>query len=56
MALENKIEYTKEELYMAIEDSNYCLTDKRVVWLSKILDDLITEQQLLFNSRIEMVS
>jgi hypothetical protein len=56
MALENKIELTKGILYMAIEDSNYCLTDNRVVCLSKMLDDLINEQQLLYNSDIEMAS
>lgn len=56
MALENRIEHIKEILYIIIENCNYCLTDKRVVCLSKILDNLITEQQLLFNSEMEMAS
>lgn len=56
MVLEDRIDHFKNLLYMMLEETNYCLLDKRVISLSKILDNLIIERQEILNSNIKMAS
>jgi hypothetical protein len=56
MALEDRIDYFKNLLYMMLEETNYCLLDKRVICLSKVLDNLIIERQEILNSYMEVAS